>query len=203
MARERNEEKRQAILAAAKRLFAAEGFHGTSVADIARETELPVGSIYTYFEGKEEVFRCVIDEGWEDFYESLAEALGAAGSPEDKLTLVVYRFLPGLFSDVDLISIILAEADRGAGLEDKLERLAGLISGLIAELAASRGIALDFDTRTAMAAITVYFLGSLDAVRVARKAGIDVGPEDVLDFIRMSIENSFGITIVPPPPEGT
>jgi AcrR family transcriptional regulator len=201
MARERDEGKRQAILAAAKRLFAANGFHRTSVSDIARETGLPVGSIYTYFQGKDEVARSVVDEGWEEFYESLAAALGAAGKPEDKLALVVYRFLPSLFRDVDLISIILAEADRGVALEEKLERLAGLVGGLISELAASRGIALDFGARTAMAAIAVYFLGALDTVRVSRNAGISVGPEDVLDFIRMSIENSFGISIVPPPPD--
>jgi AcrR family transcriptional regulator len=199
MARERDEGKRQAILATAKRLFAANGFHGTSVSDIARETALPVGSLYTYFEGKDEVFRCVIDEGWEEFYGSLSGALGAEGRPEDKLALLVYRFLPSLFRDVDLIAIILAEADRGTGLEEKLERLASLVSGLIAQLAASRGLALDFGTKTAMAAITVYFLGSLDAVRVARNAGIKIGPQDVLAFIRMSIENSFGISIAPPP----
>lgn len=199
MARERDEGKRQAILAAAKRLFAASGFHGTSVSDIAREAGLPVGSLYTYFGSKDEVFRKVIDEGWEEFYGALALAVGAEGKPEDKLALVVYRFLPVLFEDVDLIAIIMAEADRGTGLEEKLERLAGLVSGLIARLAESRGIALDFGARTAKAAITVYFLGALDAVRVSRSAGIDVGPEDVLAFIRMSIENAFGISIEPPP----
>jgi AcrR family transcriptional regulator len=202
MARERDEGKRQAILAAAKRLFAAGGFHGTSVSDIAREAALPVGSVYTYFAGKDEVFRSVVDEGWEEFYGTLAEALGAAGRPEDKLALAVYGFLPSLFGDVDLIAIIMAEADRGTGLEEKLERLAGLVSGLIAELAAARGVKLDFGPRTAMAAITVYFLGALDAVRVSRSAGLSVGPGDVLDFIRLSIENAFGIVIAPPPEEG-
>lgn len=200
MARERDEGKRQAILAAAKRLFAAKGFHGSSVSDIAREAGLPVGSLYTYFAGKDEVFRSVVDEGWEEFYGELAEALGGPGRPEDKLSLAVYSFLPGLFSDVDLIAIIMAEADRGTGLEEKLERLAGLVSGLIAELAAARGVELDFGPRTAMAAITVYFLGALDAVRVSRSAGLSVGPGDVLDFIRLSIENAFGIAVAPPQP---
>jgi AcrR family transcriptional regulator len=202
MARERDEGKRQAILAAAKRHFAAKGFHGTAVSDIAREADLPVGSLYTYFAGKDEVFRSVVDEGWDEFYGALAEALGGPGRPEDKLALAVYSFLPGLFGDVDLIAIIMAEADRGTGLEEKLERLAGLVSRLIAELAASRGIQLDFGAKTAMAAITVYFLGALDAVRVSRSAGLSVGPGDVLDFIRLSIENAFGIVIGPPPGKG-
>lgn len=197
MARERDEGKRQAILGAAKRLFAARGFHGTSVSDIARETDLPIGSLYTYFESKEDLLRCVIDEGWEEFITSLSSTLRTVDSPEDKLSLVVYRFLPSLFDDVDLIAIILAEAGRGSGLEAKLERLAELVTSLIAELAASRGVAIDFGERTAMAAISVYLLGSLDAVRLARRSGIGVESQDVLDFIRMSIENSFGFRIRP------
>ena len=198
MARERDEGKRLAILAAAKRLFAARGFHGTSVSDLASEVDLPVGSIYTYFDGKEAIIRTVIEEGWETFFQALARAISGPGKPEERLALVVYRFLPELFADVDLISIFLAEADKGSGLQGMLERMAFLIAGLVAELAAGRGIAMDFAPKRAMAAITIYFLGSLDAVRISRTAGIQVGPEDVIDFIKLSVENSFGVVLTPP-----
>lgn len=198
MARERDEGKRLAILAAAKRLFAARGFHGTSVSDLAREIDIPVGSIYTYFANKDAIVQTVIEEGWEGFFAALASVAGGSLPPEEKLSLIVYRFLPELFADVDLISIILAEADRGSGLEDKLERLASLISGLVSELASSKGIGFDFSPRRAMAAISIYFLGSLDTLRVARSAGIEMGAEDVIDFIRLSVANSFGVELSPP-----
>jgi AcrR family transcriptional regulator len=198
MARERDEGKRLAILAAAKKLFAARGFSETSVADLAREVELPVGSIYTYFENKEALLRTVVEEGWQEFLDSLAAAISGPGAPAERLSLIVYRFLPALFADVDLISIILAEAGRGAGLEDKLERLASLISALIADLAAERGMAMDFPPRRAMAAITIFFLGSLDAMRISRSAGISLSGEDLIDFIRSSVENSFGVRLEPP-----
>lgn len=198
MARERDEGKRLAILAAAKRLFAAQGFHGTSVSDLAREVDLPIGSIYTYFDGKDAIVRSVVEEGWEAFFSALAATVAGPGAPEERLALVVYRFLPELLRDLDLISIILTEADRGARLEEKLERLASLFSGLIAELAAAKGVAMDFPPRRAMAAITIYFLGSLDAVRISRSSGIEVGSEDVIDFIKLSVESSFGVRLLPP-----
>jgi AcrR family transcriptional regulator len=198
MARERDEGKRLAILGAAKRLFAARGFLGTSVSDLAAEVDLPVGSIYTYFENKDAVLGTIIEEGWEEFLKSLGGVISGPGAPEERLALVVYRFLPELFGDIDLISIILAEADRASNLEDKLERLASLLSGLIAELAAARGVAMDFPPRRAMAAITIYLLGSLDALRIARSTGIEIGPEDLIDFIRLSVENSFGVVLAPP-----
>lgn len=198
MARERDEGKRLAILAAAKRLFAARGFHGTSVSDLATAVDLPVGSIYTYFEGKEAIIRTVIEEGWETFFETLANAIAGPGKPEDRLALVVYRFLPELFADLDLISLFLAEADKGSGLQDKLERLASLIAGLVGELASGRGVAMDFAPKRAMAAISIYFLGSLDTVRISRTTGIQVSAEDVIDFIKLSVENSFGVELKAP-----
>jgi AcrR family transcriptional regulator len=198
MARERDEAKRLAILAVAKRLFAARGFHGTSVSDLAGEVELPVGSIYTYFENKEAIVATVIEEGWEAFFAALAETVSGPGKPEERLALIVYRFLPELFADVDLISIILAEAGRSVSLDDKLERLASLISGLVSELASAQGFVMDFTPRRARAAIMIYFLGSLDAVRIGRLAGIEVGPEDAIDFIKLSVENSFGVELKEP-----
>jgi AcrR family transcriptional regulator len=198
MARERDEGKRRAILEAAKRLFAARGFDATSVADLAREVELPVGSLYTYFDNKGAILSTLIEEGWRTFLESLSVSSEGPGSPEERLSLIVYRFLPALFSDIDLISIILAEADKDNKLEEKLERLGALISSLMAELAASKGFKLDFPPRRAMAAIGVYFLGSLETLRVSRSSGIELGAEDLIDFIRLSVQNSFGVELKPP-----
>jgi AcrR family transcriptional regulator len=193
MARGKDEAKRQAILAAAKRLFAERGFHGASVSDIARETGLPVGSIYTYFENKDAVARIVIEEGWEGFYRELVETLSGSSKPEEKFALVLDRFLPALFRDVDLITLILSEAGRLPGLEEKLERLSELFRDLVTEMAAARGRPFDFPLGQAKAAVTLYLLGSLYTVRLARDAGLSVSAEEVLSFIRLTVENSFGI----------
>lgn len=47
------EDKRQAILDAALSLFADQGFHGTSVPQIAQKAGVAAGTIYRYFDGKE------------------------------------------------------------------------------------------------------------------------------------------------------
>lgn len=198
MARGKDESKRRGILGAAKRLFAARGFHGTSMTDLARETGLPVGSIYTYFRNKDAILSAVIEEGWSEFFEGLSRSLEGSPGPEEKIELVVDRVLPELFKDIDLITILLGEAGRGDaggmafGLEEKLEGLASLISGIIVSLAEERGLVIDFPPRRAMAAICLYFLGALYTVRLSRSAGLKVGEDEILDFIRLSIENSFG-----------
>jgi len=201
MAREKDESKRQAILSSAGRLFAERGYHGTSVADMARETDLPVGSIYTYFENKEAVLSAVIEEGWSDFLGTMKDNLSRAAGPKERISILVNEMLPGLFRDVDLITILLAEAGRGGldgmsvGLNAKLQGLADVITPVIGPLAAESHSGFSMDRTQARAAIAIYFLGSLYTVRLSRSAGLSLSEEDILSFIRLSIENSFGLKL--------
>ena len=58
---------RQAILVAARQVFARIGFEATTVRDIIRETELASGTFYNYFKSKEEVFEAIADESTRRF----------------------------------------------------------------------------------------------------------------------------------------
>jgi AcrR family transcriptional regulator len=49
------EDKRSAVLSATLRLISAQGFHGTPMAQIAKESGTSAGIIYHYFENKEDL----------------------------------------------------------------------------------------------------------------------------------------------------
>jgi len=53
---------RQAILDAARQVFAELGYGAASVRDIIRGTKLASGTFYNYFSSKEEVFRALLDD---------------------------------------------------------------------------------------------------------------------------------------------
>ena len=53
-------QRRDEIIAAAKKVFARNGFHATTIADIAKEAELAYGSVYWYFDSKDDLFRQLI-----------------------------------------------------------------------------------------------------------------------------------------------
>lgn len=53
---------REAILAAARDVFARLGYGATTVRDIIRATDLASGTFYNYFKSKEEVFEAIQDE---------------------------------------------------------------------------------------------------------------------------------------------
>ena len=48
-------DKRQAILTAARELFASQGYEETTIAEIARAAGVAVGTVYLYFQNKHDV----------------------------------------------------------------------------------------------------------------------------------------------------
>lgn len=52
--------RRDEIMAAAKKVFARKGFHATTIADIAKEAGLAYGSIYWYFDSKDDLFHALM-----------------------------------------------------------------------------------------------------------------------------------------------
>jgi len=56
----KGERTRDAIIEAAYPLFVRQGYHGTSMRQIAQEADLALGGIYNHFDSKEAVFKAVI-----------------------------------------------------------------------------------------------------------------------------------------------
>ncbi len=52
---------RAEILESAARAFARKGFHGTSIDDVAREAGMSPSSLYRYFDGKEALYRALVN----------------------------------------------------------------------------------------------------------------------------------------------
>jgi AcrR family transcriptional regulator len=56
------DERQQAILAAARDLFSRQGYHGTSMPEIARAADVSVGLIYHVFASKEELLAEIVED---------------------------------------------------------------------------------------------------------------------------------------------
>jgi len=74
---------RQAILEAARRVFAKLGYEATNVRDIIRETELAAGTFYNYFKSKEEVFQALASSSAARFRPHLKDVRAKADNFED------------------------------------------------------------------------------------------------------------------------
>lgn len=76
-------QRRDQIMAAAKEVFARNGFHATTIADIAKQAGLAYGLIYWYFESKDDLFHSLMAAEEDALRTHLAEAMVAAGGSAD------------------------------------------------------------------------------------------------------------------------
>ncbi len=81
------------ILEAARKRFEASGYRRSTIADIARDAGVAVGTVYRYFESKEEVFVAVIRQVNADWIERAREALARPGRPLERLLRLVQMSL--------------------------------------------------------------------------------------------------------------
>jgi AcrR family transcriptional regulator len=195
MPRNRDENKRRAIMQASKLLFAQKGFYGTAISDIVRETGMTVGTIYTYFASKDEIVRAIVDEGWNELYSRLERDLGEVDGPEAKLRLLIERFLPEVVAEVDLISILLSEAVTYTRLEEKVERLTDLVFSLTRSLAAGSRPLEAFSRQTLRTALLVIFLGIMSTAKIARASSIGISNRDIISFVKIMARESLRIDL--------
>jgi AcrR family transcriptional regulator len=85
---------RDQILHAAFRLFAANGFHGTSMRQIAQEVGIAVGGIYNHFASKEAIYDAIFLE-YHPYREMVALLSQAQGDSLEALLRDAARLLSG------------------------------------------------------------------------------------------------------------
>lgn len=81
----RKREDENEILDAALDLFVAQGFHGTSMQQIADKAAFSVGKIYKVFPSKDELFRSLQERGWHELRATFENATAADVQPLDAL----------------------------------------------------------------------------------------------------------------------
>ena len=195
MARMKDETKRLSILESSKMLFSQKGFFNTSISDIVRETGFPVGTIYTYFKSKDEIVRTIVEEGWQRWYEQVEQACDTESSSEQKIRILIDRFIPELFEDLDFINILLSEALQYTRVESKIEKLTDLIFSLVKPIAVRSQMLQDLSRDSFQAALIIFLLGILDAARLARSSSIGLKESHITGFMKMLIENVLGVTL--------
>ena len=89
--KEKMQKKRQAILEAALLVFTQNGYEKTKIIDVAKIAGVGKGTVYEYFDSKEALFRCLLEEYCELYKTNVKEILGGledASAREQLLTVM-------------------------------------------------------------------------------------------------------------------
>src|SRR5437588_8942127 len=95
----RPQSKRERILRAATDVFAQSGYFNAKVSDIAKAAGVADGTIYLYFDGKEDLLVNIIREHTRNYLQSLERELAHVRRAEDRIRLAIRHHLEALGRD--------------------------------------------------------------------------------------------------------
>lgn len=102
-------DKREAILRAAVKVFARNGYFNSKVSDIAGEAGIADGTVYLYFKSKEEVLHSVFDRAMEEFVSQGKQEIAEITDVREKLRRIARLHLKNLGADRDAAIVFQVE----------------------------------------------------------------------------------------------
>lgn len=105
------EQRREAIVVRAARLFAKRGFASTSVADLAAACETSKSLMYHYYPSKEDILYAVMASHIDQLVQDVADVNEAASDAESRLRMLVHAFMDHYVGAADRQKVLLNELD--------------------------------------------------------------------------------------------
>jgi TetR/AcrR family fatty acid metabolism transcriptional regulator len=109
----RDPDKPHAIIDAAIRVFARNGYHHSRVADIAREAGIASGTIYLYFKTKDEILVTLFRERMAEWVAHARREISVEPDAVAKLRRLVALHFDGLEKNPDLAEVMQVELRQG------------------------------------------------------------------------------------------
>ena len=141
---------RGAILEAAERLFARQGYSSTQMSQIAREAGVSTSNIYVYFASKLAVVYAIFDPWMRERIERIEQEARAIAEPSARLRHILLALWEALPAENNGFANNLMQAVANARADDEYRRdlldwLEDRLSAMIAEClpAARRGVVRD------------------------------------------------------------
>lgn len=187
-------QRRDEIMAAAKKVFSRKGFHATTIADIAKEAGLAYGSIYWYFDSKDDLFHALMAVEEQTLRAHVAAAVGASTESDGATPFRIAVRATLEFFEADKATAKLLFRDAYA-LGDKFERhLGGIYERFIDDIetfivvAQRRGRVVIAPPR-----MVAYTLAALIGQLAHRRLSTDDGvtAAEVADFVVSLVLNGL------------
>lgn len=107
-------DKRQRIIDAAVEVFAAKGFFGAKVSEIAEAAGVADGTIYLYFRSKDDILISLFEEKMGEMNRRFATLLGELKTPQAKLRRYIVEHLRMVAEQPQLMQVLTVELRQSA-----------------------------------------------------------------------------------------
>lgn len=102
-------DKKEKILLAAAKVISKKGYHNTQMDDIAKEANVAKGTLYLYFESKEDLLTKFIDNIFKETFSSLNRINTIQTNSIDKIQMYVKNQLEFFFKNAQFFQIMFRE----------------------------------------------------------------------------------------------
>ncbi|MGJ8670361.1 MAG: TetR/AcrR family transcriptional regulator [Oceanococcus sp.] len=109
------EQRRNAILHAARESFCDKGYEQTSVAEIACKVGVVEGTVYRYFESKHELLIEVLTDWYQQMFDDYANALEGMSDARSRVQALIWRHLRTIHEAPQLCRLMFREARDDIG----------------------------------------------------------------------------------------
>jgi len=153
------------VVAAAGRLFAERGYHGTSMRDLGKELGLLGSSLYSHVESKQDLLVEVVEEGAGLFEASASRALDADGTAAQRLERLIAGHLDVVLDNIDISRTFLNEArmldpDHRARIIEARDHYEKAFRSVLRKGVVDSSFRADIDPRTT----SIFILSMLNAI---------------------------------------
>jgi TetR/AcrR family fatty acid metabolism transcriptional regulator len=160
--------KRERILDAAIKVFAAEGFYNAKVSQIAQAAGVADGTIYLYFKSKDDLLIQLFEDRMEQVNTSLRQALATETSAAARLGRVVRLHLDFVASNREMAEVISVELRQSSKFireyaNPKFAEFLRTIAGAVVEGQRAGELRSDIDPYIVARAL----FGALDEIAIA------------------------------------
>jgi AcrR family transcriptional regulator len=182
----RGARSREAVLDAAERVMAEQGYAGASINAIVDEAGIPISSVYHYFGSKDGVLLAVMERGSERFFAEIPEPVERIGTPLEHLTVTAQTAAAGLEQHPDFLKLVIVMAAQPpAGEAAHAHEVVTRVREFALErLRKQLGLAFERDPRSAIVdRLARYSLALVDGAFVAHQADEKVSLASLVEML--------------------
>ncbi len=176
------EQKRNRILQTAIEVFADKGYFTARMTDVAHAAHVADGTLYLYFDGKEDLLMTIFDQTLSQFIERLEHEMRSLDDPVDKLRVMVRLHLETLGRNRSLAHVLQIETRHTRKFMSQLTRgKFGKYLGLVRTIIEEGQATGRFKSSISAGLATNVVFGAVDEIIMSWLLAED--PSDLLRYL--------------------
>jgi len=183
---------REKILASATKLFSAQGYANTSLAQVAKDAEVSKALIFWHLASKDELFRAALKSSLEPYSINVVELLSGLDEIDQirKLVDLYYEFVSqNVYSVRFLLSLVVREEKNLDDLLDRTTELYRIYCNLLADIMQTGREKKTFRSTVNPQADAALVMATLNGILVQGFVGNGIEPEPrvLLEQLKVSL----------------